>query len=93
MQLVTILYAISNNKVSKLYAISNNMKFQILYYQLFTLKKGLKTIKSIDIDYIFSIDTKKQKKRYLWSVKRTQFLLCREQKGKNQKKVYLWSGA
>jgi hypothetical protein len=55
-------------------------------------KKALKTIKSIDIDYILSIDTKNKKKRCLWSVKRTQFFIHREGKGKNQEKVYLLSG-
>ncbi len=51
------------------------------------LKKSLKTIKSIDIDYILSIDTIKKKNGYLGSVKRTHFLVYREQKGKNQQRV------
>jgi hypothetical protein len=54
-------------------------------------KKTLKTIKSIDIDYILSIDTKKQKNGCLGSVKRTQFFTSRTKK--SEKNKYLWLGA
>jgi hypothetical protein len=86
MQFVTIEYAICYNSTAKKYAICYNRKTQVFDYKVFVIKKSLKTIKSIDIDYILSTDTKNKKKWCLWSVKRTQFFIHRERKRKKSKK-------
>ena len=59
----------------------------------FKISTNIERDSSIDIDYILSIDTKNKKKWCLWSVKRTQFFIHRERKGKNQiKSVSLVGG-
>ena len=59
-------------------------KRKFLIIRHLSSKKSLKTSNQMILITLLSTDTKNKKNGYLWSVKRTQFLVCRERKGKNQ---------